>query len=87
MMVLGTHVDTKKNSTNGEEMFNDIKEAVFGKACGRVIELGTRTQWLDKLREVIKKQVATLEGGSLETRHKLHGQSFMRGRKTGVQLD
>ena len=30
MMVLGTHVDTKKNSTNGEEMFNDIKEAVFG---------------------------------------------------------
>ena len=57
MMVLGTHVDTKKNSTNGEEMFNDIKEAVFGKACGRVIELETRTQWLDKLREVIKKQV------------------------------
>lgn len=26
-MVLGTHADTKKNSTNGEEMFNDIKEA------------------------------------------------------------
>ena len=43
MMVLGTHVDTKKNSMNGEEMFNDIKEAVFGKACGRVIELETRT--------------------------------------------
>ena len=48
MVVLGTHIDTKKNSTNGEEMFNDIKEAVVGKACGRVIELETRMQWLDK---------------------------------------
>ena len=48
MVVLGTHIDTKKNSTNGEEMFNDIKDAVVGKACGRVIELETRTQWLDK---------------------------------------
>ena len=71
MMVLGTHLDTKKNSMNGEEMFNDIKEAVFGKACGRVpvIELETRTQWLDKLREVIKKQVPTLmeEAWKLDT--------------------
>ena len=34
MMVLDTHVDTKKNSMNGEEMFNDIKEAVLEKLVG-----------------------------------------------------
>ena len=33
-MVLGTRVDAKKNSTNGEEMFNDIKEAVLEKLVG-----------------------------------------------------
>ena len=78
----------KNNSTNGEEMFNDIKEAVFGKACGRVIELETRMQWLDKLREVIKKQVSTPkeEAWKLDTSCTVKG-LCMEEKLHGVQLD
>lgn len=59
-MVLGTHADTRKNSTNGE-MFNDIKEASsFWKSFWEVNRTGNKnTVQLDELREVIKKQVPT----------------------------
>ena len=61
MMVLGTHADTKKNSTNGEEMFNDIKEASsFWKSLWEGNRTGNKkAAWLDELRAVIKKQVPT----------------------------
>ena len=70
-------------------MFNDIKEASsFWKSLWKGIRTGNKkAAWLDELRAVIKKQVPTPIEEVYETRHKLHGQRFMHGRKTGVQLD